>query len=200
MGRISLPGVMALGAVLVAGLGQIPTGESALGRSCATGGTTLDANRYARLFRRGDRFINAVYACLRDGRRRFIGEQTDLASGTYIYRLSGRFVAHDTLICAYPERCVAVLEVEDVRTGKVVRGTTDTDPGSPVQDLVVTPAGRAAWIRATATTRQVLRFDAAGRPAVLDEGPDIRSGSLALTGTTLYWIHGEQPRTAQLTG
>ena len=192
--------VMVRAAVLVAARGPIAAGRAASKRACATGGTTLDANRYARHFRRGDRFINAVYACLRDGRRRLIGEQTDLTAGTSIYRLSGRFVAHDTFFCPDPERCAAVLEVEDVSTGKVVRATTDTEPGSPVGDLVVTSAGQAAWTRATATTRQLLCFDAAGHRTVIDEGPDIRFGSVALTGTALYWTHGDQPRTAQLTG
>jgi hypothetical protein len=166
-------------------------------RSCADVGTTIEASSYARLYRsRG-----TVFACLRDGRRRLIGnyyEEDD--SGPYIFRIAGRFVATDDRTCLHGLQCTAALEVRDLRTNQLLHSATVEKDANIVQDLVVTPSGSVAWIRSNSVTIQVLKMDAPGGPVVLDEGADVTFGSLARAGVTLYWLRADGPRSARLAG
>ena len=99
----------------------------------------------------------------------------------------------------------------ELRTGKRVRLWGNADAGGPNQALgdaigvaVVTATGQAASSFATdASGEQLVAFDAAGRPRVLDAAPtedEIDESSLAVSGTVLSWLRNDEPRTADLAG
>jgi len=189
---------LALGAFLLCLVSTLSAAQASAApkrQSCATVGTTIDASSYARVYRsRG-----FAYACLRDGRRRQIGAaRDDTYTGLYIYRLAGRFLATDELVCLRGVDCTASLEVRDLVSGRVLRSAQVDDDANEILDLVVTSKGEVAWIRSNNVVRQVLKLDASGPPAVLDEGNDIAFSSLSLAGNRLYWMHGDGPRTGQL--
>ena len=75
--------------------------------------------------------------------------------------------------------------------------------GAGVTDFVLRANGSSAWIEqpevgapASAPLRVVKR-DAGGR-TLLASGTDIESSSLALAGSTVYWIQGGVPLAAVL--
>ena len=99
----------------------------------------------------------------------------------------------------------------ELRTGKRVRLWGNADAGGPNQALgdaigvaVVTATGQAASSFATdASGEQLVAFDAAGRPRVLDAAPtedEIDESSLAVSGTVLSWLRNDERRTADLAG
>jgi hypothetical protein len=104
--------------------------------------------------------------------------------------LAGRHVAVNQYFCppdASP--CRGSLRVFDLRTG---RGTYGAVTGALV-DLVIKPNGSIGYLLG----RQLYRIDSRGS-ALLDEGPGIDGGSLAVNRTRLYWLHDNLPRTASL--
>lgn len=104
--------------------------------------------------------------------------------------LAGRHVAVNSYFCppdASP--CRGDLEVFDLRTGRSRYGAA-TDS---LIDLVIKPNGSVAYLRGP----QLFRIDSRGS-ALLDEGPGIDGGSLAVNRTRVYWLHDDLPRTASL--
>lgn len=101
--------------------------------------------------------------------------------------------------------------MRDLGTGKRVDIYGNSAAGGPNEELgepagvpVVSSTGQAASAFATDTGgEQIVAFDPAGKPRVLDTAPsenEIDENSLTLSGTTLSWLHGGQPRTADLAG
>jgi hypothetical protein len=104
--------------------------------------------------------------------------------------LAGRHVAVNQYFCppdASP--CRGSLRVFDLRTG---RGTYGAVTGALI-DLVIKPNGSIGYLLG----RQLYRIDSRGS-ALLDEGPGIDGGSLAVNRTRLYWLRDNLPRTASL--
>jgi hypothetical protein len=66
-----------------------------------------------------------------------------------------------------------------------------------VTDVELKPNGSLAWIQSRTGTSTVIKLDASGRQE-LDSAPDVDPLSLALSGSRLYWMRGELPRTAML--
>lgn len=168
--------------------------------ACTGSGTTVAANSRAEVVRDGSGDYTA-YGCYRRPRRLTRIGRFDVfdATGPRALRLSGRFVAWDYLRCSKTIDCEARVGVADLRTGKK-RGTTLTAPGaSGATDLEVTATGSAAWIRAVgeSSTLEVRKFDSAGE-SLLDGGADIVPDSLAVSGSTVYWTRGDQPKSARL--
>lgn len=104
--------------------------------------------------------------------------------------LARRHVAVNRYFCppdASP--CFGTLQVFDLRTGRV-RYSADT---GALIELVIKPNGSVAYVLGP----QLIRIDTGGS-AIVDEGPGIDSGSLAVNRTRLYWLHDNLPQTTSL--
>jgi hypothetical protein len=77
---------------------------------------------------------------------------------------------------------------------------TGSSPSMRVTDLVLASDGSFAWIAAGAPNGyEVHRLDAGdAADTVVDSGPNIQPGSLALGGRTLYWTRAGRPSSAPL--
>jgi hypothetical protein len=78
----------------------------------------------------------------------------------------------------------------------------DDDVVAHVTDIDVNRQGRVGWIfrnRRAPEDIQVQTEGATETPTVLDSGPDIALGSLAISGNTLYWTKAGAPQSAELT-
>ena len=104
--------------------------------------------------------------------------------------LAGRHVAVNQYFCppdASP--CRGTLRVFDLRSGRGLYGAVT----GALIDLVIKPNGSIGYLLG----QQLYRIDSRG-PTLLDEGPGIDGGSLAVNRTRLYWLHDNVPRTASL--
>lgn len=104
--------------------------------------------------------------------------------------LAGRHVAVNQYFCP-PDasRCSGSMRVFDLRSGRALYGVIT----GALIDLVIKPNGSIGYLLG----QQLYRYDSRG-PQLLDEGPGIDGGSLAVNRTRLYWLHDNVPRTAPL--
>ncbi len=94
--------------------------------------------------------------------------------------------------------------VRNLRTGKLIHRMPN---GSPAESgniglgdttaIVVKSDGSVAWIVGTSDGPQVRSVDQAGEH-LLAATPEIDRSSLALAGSTLYWLQGGKPMSATL--
>ncbi len=104
--------------------------------------------------------------------------------------LAGRYVAVNQYFCppdASP--CSGSMRVFDLRSGRALYGVIT----GALIDLVIKPNGSIGYLLG----QQLYRYDSRG-PQLLDQGPGIDGGSLAVNRTRLYWLHDNVPRTAPL--
>ena len=104
--------------------------------------------------------------------------------------LAGRHVAVNQYFCppdASP--CSGSMRVFDLRSGRALYGVIT----GALIDLVIKPNGSIGYLLG----QQLYRYDSRG-PQLLDQGPGIDGGSLAVNRTRLYWLHDNVPRTAPL--
>ena len=104
--------------------------------------------------------------------------------------LAARQVAVNEYFCppdASP--CSGTLRVFGLRTGRALYSAAT----GTLIDLVIKPNGSIGYLLG----QQLYRIDSRG-PLLLDEGPGIDGGSLAVNRTRLYWLHDNLPRTASL--
>jgi hypothetical protein len=157
----------------------------------------------------------AFFGCAyREGKAHFLGILPSGGSpsgfaGTGLYTLAGPIVANDefssTSVGPEITRYEYEVVVRNLRNGSVLhRLPTGTPLGLPengdvgigkAKAIVVKTDGAVAWIvavRSTAVEYQVHAVDATGS-RVLASGPEIDPSSLALAGSTLYWIQGGEP-------
>lgn len=170
---------------------------------------TTIATAHARLFRvPGGRSFACLY---RVGRKVSLGLSItgDGPSFTVLRQphLAGVYVAYVRFNYDYGLSDSRVV-VRDLRTGHIVHradavhGTVPVDASVP--DLVLSPAGAAAWITRDESTNPSEHFEVwkaeshGSQPVQLDSGPGITPGSLALSQSTVYWTSGGQPRAAPL--
>jgi hypothetical protein len=88
----------------------------------------------------------------------------------------------------------------DLRSGTTVAGPSGgysiyDGPSSTVHRALVSATGAIAVARDQA----IVVARAGSGDQVLDDAPQVDPGSLALTGGTLSWRHGDETRTAELT-
>jgi hypothetical protein len=181
-----------------AALGLAPDAAGGRAADCSRTGTTIDANSRIRLYRVGSAQAHVIYACARTGKRRKLGTLEIDGSGLVQLVLAGRYVAYDNQVCNRTDGgCTSYVEVRDALTGRYVRSIAGVPPAA-VSDIVLTPTGEVAWLRAAAEGRASLhKSDAEGEDVLLDDG-SAEPGSLALAGTRVYWTSAGQPRSAQL--
>jgi hypothetical protein len=193
-------------------------------RGCSPhGARTVVADAQARVFRvrKGDRHNLEFWGCVSGTTRAFrLGtEESDCSpSGCAVLQnvaMSGAVVAYETSSSWVLVSNGEVVEnrwhvvVLDLRSGRVLHKvpTGVTYPpqkgfvgDGPTTAIVVKADGAVAWILDTVqqTDRyQVHVLDRTGE-RVLAVGSDIAPGSLALAGSTLFWLQGGRPFSAVL--
>jgi hypothetical protein len=180
-------------------------------KACESAGTTVAANGVARVFRQRRGKIPGYYACRFGTRRARFLESYDRDGGGGVGRiqLTGARVAFDYLVCSRGGPCTGSVRVVHLRSGMTRRSETPpSDPDNPFSatsaatDLELTRRGSVAWLRprqlATGTDVQVFKFERGSAAVLLDQGPAIDPRSLAVSGSTVYWIHDGQPRAAPI--
>lgn len=153
-------------------------------------------------------FVTHVYACLyaKPHRRVDLGQNYDDGQ-VRVPRLAGKLLAYSGVGCALGG-CQATITVRDLGSGRVIQKISPVqDPfAGPnlVWDLALKEDGSLAWIVAYGRwgerdflAREVWALDTAGQ-RLLDSGPGLELESLALTDSTLTWLHGGIPRSATL--
>lgn len=166
------------------------------GKPCvARGANTVAKSLQARIYERGGDEHELIGCHRTTGRRtvlaRWFSCECSIADepAPQVW-LAGRHVAVNRYFCppdASP--CSGSLGVFDLRTGRV-RHSAET---GALIDLVIKLNGSVGFVLGP----RVIRIDSRGS-AVLDEGPGIDGGSLAVNRTRLYWLHDNLPRTASL--
>jgi hypothetical protein len=200
-------GLTVLAALAVSGLADGPA--SAKAKKCSTGGVTLAASEQSRVFSKAKSEDDPVYACrYKNGKKVKLGTYRNCSDflSVSLFRLAGPYFAFESESCGLVAREGSV-KLVDLRTGQTKFSKTATpisstagEPDYGVRSLVLKPSGSLAWIG---------RFqDTSGPPgttyyvqtktATLDFGATIAGDSLALAGSTLYWLNGGTPFTATL--
>ena len=177
---------------------------------------TEDASRYARVYSvrrvQDDAVTRRWYACLYSAGRRVhlgvVGPAGQFSDRIAPVRLAGRYVAFSSEYTASTGDAIgAVVTVRDLRTGAFVnRFQSPGDPNTyDVTDLELRANGSVAWVAGiiqgmpATTTFEVRAFqERKAQSTVLDSGAAIGSGSLALSGRTLYWTSDGTPRSTTL--
>jgi hypothetical protein len=68
-----------------------------------------------------------------------------------------------------------------------------------VSDLVLSRSGSFAWIGSGPAGNEVHRLNVGDTAdTVLDAGPDVQAGSLALARSTIYWTKAGKPASAAI--
>lgn len=208
-----LPVAAVAGAVLAAGA---PAAAVAADECQARGSRTEEASRYARVYSvrrvQDDTHVRRWYACLYSEDRR-VRLGTVGAGGVHLdrispVRLAGRYVATASeYTAATGDALGAVVEVRDLRTGRLVRHFhSPSEPNTyDVTDLELRANGSVAFIARVlggmpaTTTYEVRALRSTGSSSeLLDSGAGIDRRSLALSGSTLYWSNDGLPRAARL--
>lgn len=146
----------------------------------------------------GNSWIDAAYGCLFFQNEPFgLGQVDDDDFDLDVLQLVGPYVAYEVQGCV-GLGCGFSLVVRDLRDG----GKFRDESTSPVGDLELKENGSVAWIATSnfdpaKPMRWVWASDSLGT-RLLDEGPDIAPGSLALNGSMLSWVNGALSRSATL--
>jgi hypothetical protein len=196
--RLSRPLVLVLCALAAGVLAPAAAAAKPASKRCAARNTTAVARSLAaRVFERGQD-DHVLVGCNRaNGRRTVLASwfscDCSIAdeSAPQVW-LAGRHVAVNEYSCSPIDPmapCTGAMRVFDLRTGRV-RHSAET--GGFI-DLVLKPNGSVAYVLG----QRLFRIDSRGS-ALLDEGPGIDSGSLAVNRTRVYWLHDNMPRTASL--
>lgn len=168
-------------------------------KRCATRGTTVAENARARVYRvfTGD---SEFYACLtRTGRTRHLagsgGGAAHYTGG--FFRLIGTRVGYVQQFCLDVD-CTFEARTIDLARGRTIHRRTRVD-GLAV-GFEISRSGSFAFVSQPAypsASYTIEAVDADGR-RTLDSGPEIDSRSLAVGGGRVYWMHGGEPRSAEL--
>ena len=178
---------------------------------CRSAGHTIDAGPGGRVYFRPTGDPDRVFFCSqRTGRRAALGwDDCSNAAEVQVVRVGRRFLALDLFSCG-PGGTASAIDLRRTGDGRRVRRLAAT-PGpatagalADVTDLVLRADGALAWIvelrdSPSSPPRYELRRALRGAAAELvAQGPDIAPGSLALAGSTLYWMQGGTPRSSPL--
>lgn len=180
-----------------------------------SGSETVVATHDARVFTKADthRETLSVYACLDSRNRRFLLSAGDTGPGgsgdtTALPALGGGYVAYvlghfddsqryNSEFKGFPDQVVAI----NLSTAAELRfpAATGSSPSAQVSDLVLSKSGSFAWIGSGPAGNEVHRFNVGDTAdTVIDSGPDLQAGSLALAGTTIYWTKAAKPASAAI--
>jgi hypothetical protein len=188
-----------------AGSAQAATSASQRAPACAAkGSVTVAANPLARVYvraRRGDADQHVLVGCLlHSGQRVELDSWSSCGcsrgdeSAPQVW-LRQRIVAVNRYSCPPDPTlgdCVGEARTVSLRTGETLRRAIS---GTSVAALVLGPRGSFAYVSAAGA---VVKSDATGETVVLDAGPGIDPGSLAVAGARVYWLRGGAAQTALL--
>ena len=149
--------------------------------------------------------VHATYGCLLSRNVAVRFEIPDFPTGYAHIAIAGRFVAYASYSDCAADYCDPNnVIVQDLANGKISFADGPLQVAE-VTDLVLRPTGTAAWIASSfdgngnlLPTLQVVKAEYRQAPVVLDPGPDVARNSLALGGSTLYWMKGAAPASALL--
>jgi len=204
---------------LGAALNAVPASEAAAATCDKSGYKTLDQNAYVRLQKgpipAGDSTSDfGYYACrLKSGKRFVLGGNecfgNDLGR-VGDYALSGNYIAYEAFTCGDPEG-EADVKRRNLKTGAMSAFSAEQGPipGGGVQDYSVTDVvirdnGNMAWIALAKVLsggsgqRYDVRRVIGSTADRVDFGTTITPDSLALSGTTIFWLNGATPKSASL--
>jgi hypothetical protein len=210
MRRIALSGVVMLALLIPAVPASAKRARHSTPPNCSTVHSQLvAADAQAQVFKALDSFLlPAIYGCVYGSRHTYeLGPVSDCngagvggCGGITQVALGGQIVAYDEKLEA-PQTGVSagpVVVVRNLRTGRVLRklptGTRSPPSAGPPLALVVKGDGAVAWIAQTrgATSHSVNEFEVYAAEAagsrLLASGAEIDPSSLALVGSTLYWM------------
>jgi hypothetical protein len=130
--------------------------------------------------------------------------------GTRLFTLAGPIVAYEkSFVHPPPGFSSWFVIVRDLRSGKILHELPTGTPSHPIPNqvgdgsitaIVVKSDGSVAWIlenNISPVEYEIHTFDKTGSH-VLASGSDIEPHSLALAGSTLYWLQGGKPMSAVL--
>jgi hypothetical protein len=197
--------------VAIAALGGADSTLARRADSCSAGKTLLK-NREVRVFKRENKKLDNgydIYACLLRTRRatragsHVFPDGYVAPAGLQHLRLAGHFLAWDDFDGGGKDTCdhTARIGVMNVATRKTERSASSACI-SHVTSIELSPKGSVAWIRFHSDnlgkdTVEVNKLDRAGE-AILDSDPAIDPYSLQLTGSTVTWKLGGEPKSATL--
>jgi hypothetical protein len=155
----------------------------------------------------------SVFGCAYGRRKPYVlgiplgAESSSGSAGITNEVLAGPIVAYEkSLVQPGPGFTSYIVFVRDLRTGRVLRKVPTGTPtiSSPnlvgaglTTAIVVKSNGAVAWIVEKPLKYEVHAVDNTGS-RVLASGPEIERHSLALAGSTLYWMQGGKPMSAVL--
>jgi hypothetical protein len=149
-------------------------------KPCSPAGETLASDGGSRLYLLG----GELYGCWDGSGTSQLLDRPGAAAVT-MPRIAGRYAAY---------RLGDSIRLADLRFGDAV-----TFAAIPLS-LRVSPIARVAWIAQGVDGYEVHRADLAERDTLLDSGPDIAPGSLAVRLAKLRWRNDDQTRTADFEG
>lgn len=204
---------VALG-VAAAALAAAPA--AAAGECDPPGSRTVKSNEQVRVYWvRTTDAGHDVWACLRrDGTRSrlgFRGETDTRRWGVQPIRLSGTLIGYAawTYATARPYYTGAYrIRVRDLATGRLLHSASANGGYRSghmwfSERLVMDRAGSVAWTvtglaRMAPTVQKVLVSDSTPHAVRVDEGEEVKVGSLRRTGRVVSWRHGDETRTVLL--
>lgn len=180
--------------------------QAAAAQPCAVkGSTTVALNPQMRVYvrpERDDSDRRVLVGCLlRDGYKLHLGSWLSCGCSRgdepapQVW-LRGAVVAVNSYSCPPDPAlgdCVGGAWTLALRTGRTLRSATT---GSSVAALAIGPRGSFAYVSSGGA---VVKSDATGETVVLDPGPGIDLGSLAIGGAWVYWTRDGTPHGARLT-
>lgn len=203
-------------AAIVAAIGVVPIApDSASAASCTSAGSsTLASTSASRVYRKAS--TGDIYGCLYSKNKRYRLVDVSSGAGTSsihngTLRLAGRYVGLATEDCGAID-CGSTIQVRNLKTGVRVHNTAaapndtveeDDTEGPLVSDLELRKTnGSVAWIVQSqpamgSATFEVRRSDSAGT-SLVDTGGNIVPNSLALSGSSIFWLKGATSQTAGL--
>lgn len=199
--------LIVLAALALAALTAGPAGAKA--KTCSTGGVTLAASEQSRVFSKAKADADPVYACrYKSGKKVKLGTYRNCSDflSVSLFRLAGPYVAFESESCGLVAGEGSV-KLVDLRTGQTKFSKTATpilstteEPDYGVRSLVLKPSGSLAWIGRFQDTSDPpgTTYYVQTKTATLDSGATIAGDSLALAGSTLYWLKGGTALTATL--
>lgn len=175
---------------------------------CSAGNTTTIArNAAARLFIRG----RSVFGCdLANGGRTFVGAHAASLSFQELegkpdlsFRLAGSFAAavqQEFDDPHFPMRMQVELAVYNLRSGRRAHDWRCCGPDATagIREFVLSPLGGVAWTYGGTVAPGFLKSDADGEQMPVDPGHEDEARALAVDGSTLRWLRGDEPMSTDL--
>jgi hypothetical protein len=187
---------VSIGVACCLGLAAAGTGAAEARRSCASGGSTIAADELVRLYTpKGQQDI--WYVCdLKRDRSRYITSYEYGPEGRrpIEFHLAGRYVTWWAAECERVGPCSSYVFARDGTSTRPRRWAGPLAGG--VFELQLNERGVAAYAEAHETGGTAVHVLTRKGDLVLADGADVDRESLALGSRRVYWIQGDQARSA----